>query len=380
MSFAKAGIESTTDSLFWLVGITSFLLSFVICVMLYRAFEYRNSNDISLTAVQAAHNSPTSRLGGLGILGATALLTLFLEIHSIINIFLGSLLIIFFGLLEDFHIRTHPKLRLLGGMLSAYLGIYLTNTSLTSIDIDWMSGFFSMGVISVAFTIFAIVVLTNAFNIIDGTNGFAAGNIIITCTALFVISAQVDEAILAILTVAVTAATLGFFVLNFPKGKIFLGDTGAYLAGFIIAWILILLAENNESIGKWSLLCIVFWPIMDTVYSIFRRRIKNKSADKPDKLHFHQLVMRGWELLSYGKIKRTVSNPLATATILPFAAIPVIFGVLFIDDKIKGLILFLTFSGSYVIMYNALYICLSRKKYRSTVSEKLKPIFAFFLD
>ena len=91
-----------------------------------------------------------------------------------------------------------------------------------------------------------------------------------------------------------------------------MGDAGAYSLGFIIAWQLIILLSRNPELSAWSLLALVFWPVMDTLFSIFRRILKGKPTNRPDLLHFHQLVMRAIEKISKKEISRRISNPLAT--------------------------------------------------------------------
>ena len=71
-----------------------------------------------------------------------------------------------------------------------------------------------------------------------------------------------------------------------------MGDAGAYCIGSIISWQIIILLDRNPELSAWSLLAIVFWPVMDTLFSIYRRIMKGNSTNKPDLLHFHQLVMR----------------------------------------------------------------------------------------
>jgi UDP-N-acetylmuramyl pentapeptide phosphotransferase/UDP-N-acetylglucosamine-1-phosphate transferase len=88
------------------------------------------------------------------------------------------------------------------------------------------------------------------------------------------------------------AAVFGFFWVNWPFGKLFLGDGGAYFLGFSLAWIAVLLIERNPSVSAFSALIICILPITEVLFSIFRRKVRNDHPGKPDSLHFHSLLQR----------------------------------------------------------------------------------------
>ena len=88
------------------------------------------------------------------------------------------------------------------------------------------------------------------------------------------------------------ASVLGFMVLNFPTGKIFLGDGGAYALGHMTVWSAIILISNETKVSPFSILLIFFWPVADTGLAIWRRWKLGTPTDRPDRLHFHQLAMR----------------------------------------------------------------------------------------
>jgi len=81
-------------------------------------------------------------------------------------------------------------------------------------------------------------------------------------------------------------------------------------------------------LSTWAVLLVFFWPIADTFFAIYRRRRAGRPTDMPDRLHYHQLVMRALEITLIGRNRRNVANPLATLVILPLASAPVIAGVL----------------------------------------------------
>jgi UDP-N-acetylmuramyl pentapeptide phosphotransferase/UDP-N-acetylglucosamine-1-phosphate transferase len=88
-------------------------------------------------------------------------------------------------------------------------------------------------------------------------------------------------------------AILGFFIWNYPRGLIFLGDGGAYLIGFWIAALSILLTYRHQEISPWFALLINGYPILETLFTIYRRKIhQGKSPGQPDGIHFHTLIYR----------------------------------------------------------------------------------------
>ena len=125
------------------------------------------------------------------------------------------------------------------------------------------------------------------------------------------------------------AAVLGFFTLNFPFGKIFLGDGGAYAMGHLLVWCAILLINPMPEISPFAILLIFFWPVADTGLAIWRRWRLGNPAGRPDRLHFHQLAMRFLEIRFFGRDRRNVVNPLSTLILVPLISAPQILGVLF---------------------------------------------------
>jgi len=200
----------------------------------------------------------------------------------------------------------------------------------------WMGIFFST---------FAIVGMMNAVNIIDGFNGLASGVILLILLS-FGMTAYGQNNIDILNIVLITAgATLGFFILNFPSGKIFLGDGGAYLLGFIVAIIGIFLASNYESVSPWYILAIFIYPVWEVLFSIMRKLYMGLSPMQPDAYHFHMLVYR----------HITHSNPLTSlfiiGLILPFMSLSTIFS----NKSITNIAIACCFILCYSVFYLYLY-------------------------
>ena len=262
-----------------------------------------------------------------------------LSAKSVVDFNVG-LPIFIIGLAEDYYFKTAPTFRFILGACSAICGILLSGVVLKSVDIGYLDQFLSASFIAFIFTVFCIVGLINAVNLIDGVHGLSLGICMVISISFFVVAHGVDDEGLAQLGILLAAASFGLMALNYPFGKIFLGDSGAYFIGFNISWLMILLAMRYEEVSKWSLLAIVCWPVTETVFSIVRRKLGGRSSDRPDRMHFHHVVMRGLEIISKRRISRQKSNPLATLIILPVACAPAVLGTFYCQSHQAGVAIF----------------------------------------
>jgi UDP-N-acetylmuramyl pentapeptide phosphotransferase/UDP-N-acetylglucosamine-1-phosphate transferase len=102
-----------------------------------------------------------------------------------------------------------------------------------------------------------------------------------------------QDALVLYLCLTGIGATLGFLLLNYPFGRIFLGDGGAYLAGFWVAECAVLLLVRNPNVSTWGPLLVCFYPVWETGFSMYRRSfIRKTHSGKPDMVHFHHLLLR----------------------------------------------------------------------------------------
>ena len=156
---------------------------------------------------------------------------------------------------------------------------------------------------AITFTTFWAVGISHAFNLIDGLNGLAGFTAIGAAFALATIAHKAGLAEHRDFLLMIAAAILGFLVFNFPFGKIFLGDTGAYLVGHLLVWMSLSILWNSSYVTPLAMLLIFFWPVADTLLAISRRLSLGKPIIQPDRLHFHKLMMRGVEIALLGRRK-----------------------------------------------------------------------------
>jgi UDP-N-acetylmuramyl pentapeptide phosphotransferase/UDP-N-acetylglucosamine-1-phosphate transferase len=249
-------------------------------------------------AVQKFHHHPTPRVGGVAIY--VGLVSAWLAgprsaVADILGIvLLAGLPALLFGLLEDVTKRVGVLPRLLATMFSGALACLLTGVALTRLDVPVIDGWLAIGPIAVLFTAFAVGGVANAINIMDGFHGLASGLATIALAAIASVAIAVGDAALAQVALLATAAVVGFWLVNYPWGKIFLGDGGAYFTGFALAWLAVLLPMRNPGVSPWASLLICGLPFIEVIYSAVRRVASRQSPGAPDRLHLHSLIATRW--------------------------------------------------------------------------------------
>ena len=337
----------------------AFLASGLACAAIIAVFALTSQRWLrgdDCTAVQSAHRRPTPRIGGAALVLALVVFAAFVPapvLPSYLLFCLALVPVFGAGLAEDLGHRVAPRYRLAAAVLSSLLVVALLQTWLPRTDIVGLDPLMTFAPFAIAMTAFMVATSCNAFNLIDGLNGMAAGTAIITALGLTAIAGQSGEALGVQAGMLMVAALAGFLLFNYPFGRIFLGDAGAYSVGFILIWLAIYLMTRLPDLSGVALVLVFFWPTADTIFSIYRRSLRRRAISQPDRLHYHQFVMRALEVVWLGRGKRHIANPLATAVMMPFIASPVIVGVAFWNDTSAAAIALLAFSvafvGSYVI-------------------------------
>ncbi len=318
-------------------AIAAFALSLLLCMALVGLSRTRWRSLVrqgDLGAVQAAHSSPTPRVGGAAIIfgyllgcaiayfsGGTLWLLLMV---AVVPLFVS-------GGAEDLGFRVSPAGRLAAAVLSSALAVILTGAWIGHTGLYVLDPLFAWSPFAVVITVVAAATISHAFNLIDGLNGLSGSTAILASGGIAATAFLVGDTEIAMMGVLLAAATMGFLVLNFPSGKIFLGDAGAYTLGFLLAWMGIALISRNPDVAPISVVMVMFWPLADLSLAIYRRYRCNLPVSHPDRLHFHQIVMRGLEICVLGRGRRSVANPMATLVLLPLIATPVVVGVLMHD-------------------------------------------------
>ena len=231
--------------------------------------------------------------------------------------------------------------------------IFFFGQWVNGVGIPGLDALLSISVIGIIFTVFAAAGVANAFNLIDGINGLSSFVTLSTALALSIVATLADHPDLGVLFVIMFSIVAGFFVVNYPFGKLFLGDGGAYMLGHTLVWPAISLTNFDKDISAFAILLIFFWPVADTLLTIWRRKALGTPHDRPDRLHFHHLVMRSLEIKYFGKSKRSLTNPLATLIIMPLVVFPQFLGVIFAYNHSMAIFSVIFVGTLYIVTYLA---------------------------
>jgi len=272
-------------------------LCLLLCLALYltRGWHGHLTND-GLVGLQKFHRVPTPRIGGIAIALAYALVWPLLPAAlapTWLAIGLAGIPAFAAGIGEDVTRKVGVKWRLLATMGSGVIFALLTGYTMHKVYLPGVDWLLSFTVVALLFTGFAMGGVANAINIIDGFNGLASGSLLIMLAAFAFVADRVGDGLVFGLAILYAAIVLGFFIVNFPLGKIFLGDGGAYFAGYLLATLGVLLPMRNPEVSAWTAILICAYPVIETLASMRRKaRRDGYSVGQPDRVHFHMLAHR----------------------------------------------------------------------------------------
>jgi UDP-N-acetylmuramyl pentapeptide phosphotransferase/UDP-N-acetylglucosamine-1-phosphate transferase len=273
-------------------GLTSLALS-VLVVLTTRWHGFLSLDESQ--GVQKMHAHPTPRIGGLpmlvGLLAAWGASPPNLQ-QLLSPWLLAGIPAFAFGLVEDFTKRVSVTHRLLATMASGLLAWWLSGYALSRVDVWGFDALLQWLPFAVIFTAFAVGGVANAINIIDGLNGLASSMVLWALLGLAGVAHSVGDSVLSQTCLLIAACVVGFFFVNWPMGKIFLGDGGSYFLGFSLAWGCVLLIERHANVTAFAALLLCVHPITEVLFSVWRRRQRQQHPGHPDRLHFHSLVKR----------------------------------------------------------------------------------------
>jgi UDP-N-acetylmuramyl pentapeptide phosphotransferase/UDP-N-acetylglucosamine-1-phosphate transferase len=257
------------------------------------------SADHDLSGPQKFHARPVPRVGGAGIMaalvagGAIAQFNGSPATESLWLLIACSLPAFVAGIAEDLTKNVSPRRRLVATAISAAMGIGLLGAVITRTDIPGVDQLIDWFPLALLLTVFVITGVANAVNIIDGFNGLASMCVLMMILALGYVAFQVGDTFVFTASLITAGAVLGFFIWNFPAGLIFLGDGGAYLLGFLLSELAVLLIHRNPSVSPIFALLLCAYPIFETVFTMYRRKVvRGVATAAPDGIHLHTLIHR----------------------------------------------------------------------------------------
>ena len=316
---------------------------------------------------QKFHVDPTPRTGGVAIFSAIVVMAVLLWLarkstvsESLLVLLVCGLPAFLAGMFEDLTKKVSPTMRLLMSFLSGFLALAKMSIFISTIDIPLIDNILKNNLIHYMFFVFAIGGVVNAFNIIDGFNGLMSGVALMVFAVSGLIAHAVGDSLMVRVFAVILFTVFGFFVFNFPFGKIFAGDAGAYFLGFLGSTTTLLLVQRNREISAWYVVLILIYPVWETLFSIFRKAvIMAKSPIKPDGYHFHMLIFKSFSSQKAGsKGEANLAFQNARTSLFLWimnltAAIP---ALVFFGDKKRLIVSIFIFIVAYTVFYISLFL------------------------
>ena len=330
--------------------VVAFCVSFLVVLLLFLFVKKRTmfANSLDKTHLyKIPRFYPTPKIGGLGVILGVGVVFVGAGLYEHFAFYMfGGIIVFLSGFFRDIGLFLSAKI----GVVLQALGVFL---SLVGLDI-WLKylglGFelpYSWGIL---FSICVILGVCDCVNVIDKFNGLSGGFVLCVCISAMSVAISVDMDSVVVISATLGSATLGFLILNFPNGKIFLGSGGAYFLGFCIAMILVVLTQTNYSIvSPWYALCMVMYPVWEVLFLFFKNRVFSTNgligikSEKNQSYHFHTLLFN-----------RLGNNPLTSFIILclqiPFMGL----ATLFYANTFALMMTCVAFVVLYSVMYHKL--------------------------
>ncbi|HEY2804710.1 MAG TPA: MraY family glycosyltransferase [Gemmatimonadales bacterium] len=299
-------------------------------------------------AVDRTKGLQIPRSGGVAILLATGLALLLLgliwePVRSLLRfsgselapVYAAAALIVVLGVVDDIvRLKAWPKLLIEVGIA---VGLYYAGVKAGTVWLPF--GILAMGrIASLVFTVAWIIGITNAFNLLDGIDGAAAGSGIFALLAMFGASVSLGQPLVALLAVTLAGATLGFLPFNFPPARIYLGDAGSLLLGFALATLALEGAVKGPAIVAIAIPIVAFGvPVLDTMIAVVRRGVRGAPIFKGDREHLHH------RLLDIG-----LTNAQAAVILYAVSGAFALASMLFLNPNVRGMAVVLTMVGTIV--------------------------------
>ncbi len=268
---------------------------------------------VDLPDERKIHKNPIPSLGGIGIFGGFMIATLLVwppnsssisSLHSLQYITAACLIMFFLGLKDDIVIIS-PLKKFIGQLFAAWIIVYKCNLQIK--DFQGVFGIYEVpNAVSLGVTYLAVVLIINAFNLIDGIDGLSGHLALISavCFSFYFYAFGNNNIGYAIMASSLAGALAAFLIFNHHPAKIFMGDTGSLLIGLINIVLLIKLINlsipNNVEVinpkflisgGPIVGLAFLFIPLFDTARVFSLRIFKGRSPFSPDRNHIHHILL-----------------------------------------------------------------------------------------
>ena len=346
--------EQATQSFLSTITLISFFVTLIV-----QKISSKIGNGILLDQdfdkPQAYHKEPIPRSGGLAVFIS---LIFFILIYDLLfGRFLNDYLflsIIFFsiGFLEDINLKTNPNIRLILMIIALSLSIVFLSINIDNIDINFIKSWMSNRFFEVIFILLCFLFVVNGANLIDGFNGLLVIHLILINFILLLININGQNTELALIITGQIAIFFSFLLFNFPKAKIFLGDSGSYLFGSLIAINIIETNNLNPNISSVFFCILLFYLFFEVFFSFFRKLFFAKQSPLlPDNQHLHMKIYKFLLKRKYSKLKANYTTSIYINFIYLILITP---GIIFLESNLFCRYYFLILLLAYIYFYKNL--------------------------
>ncbi|MGI6012687.1 MAG: MraY family glycosyltransferase [Oscillospiraceae bacterium] len=345
----------------FLVLLIAFAISFASTPLVKAFAEKFGAMDVPKEK-RRVHDHPIPRLGGMAIFfGFILSVILFADItKQVQGILIGAVLIVITGAVDDF-VSLKPGIKFSLQIIAAVIAVAHGVVVQRLMNPFAAQDSFSLGILSIPITIIWIVGVTNSVNLIDGLDGLAVGISTISSITMLIIALLVADGNVALILAALAGACIGFIPYNFNPAKIFMGDTGALLLGYVLSTVSIIGLFKFYAVVSFLVpILALALPISDTIFAFTRRILKGQNPMKADRGHFHHRLID----LGFNQ-KQAVAILYFISAILGLTAV-----VLTTSGPLKALILFAAFLIALTICRHAVHTKYHEISARSNNKQK----------
>jgi UDP-N-acetylmuramyl pentapeptide phosphotransferase/UDP-N-acetylglucosamine-1-phosphate transferase len=286
--------------------------------------------------------------------GVILILSSFYYLNSFNFIFVFFAFSIFFiGFLSDINKINSPRLRLILQILIIFGIVYFSSIMVFSTKIFLLDFLLENNIFQIIFTIFCILIIINGCNFVDGMNTSLLGYCIIISLALCYLDLKDVQISQLINFYNLITVLLALFILNFFN-KLYLGDSGSYLLGLLLSLSLIDTHQINNDISPFFIICLLWYPAFENLFSILRKVQLSRSPVKPDTNHLHQLIF--YYLKLFFKSNDFYLNTFTGVLINAYNLLSILFATQFYNNTQAQILIIFFNITVYVFIYTKLLV------------------------
>ena len=341
---------------FSFLSIFTLITFFIFLIISKYSYKIKNGSllDKDFSKPQAFHQSAISRSGGIaGIISLNIFFLIYYLLYSksLYEYFFICNLMFLIGFLDDIKIKISPSKRLLLMITFLFFSIHLTSVDILNADIPFLINFLKIDMFSSIFILLCFLFIINGANLIDGFNGLLTINLLIINAILLYINISSGNNEFAVFLIGHIIILLSFLLFNFPNAKIFLGDSGSYVMGSLVALNSIITNNLNPEYSSFFFCILFFYLFFEVFFSFLRKVVQKKSPIHPDSNHLHMLVYKKISFI-FGGNKGNYINSIVINSLYFILILPAIF---FAKNPMFNRYWFFSLLIIYLLIYLRLY-------------------------